>query len=460
MLSTAENITTSNLTVFSGHYNLSFCRDCEKQEHKIALSVRTFHHYRPTETFNGEQRKLLVAGVERSGHLQSIMAGHLIGTGVLAYDYKWPHAPRFMPGYCLNELSSSGAKKEGISRMWSAVRNGTLEMLTTSDITSPLSMIVMGQDKGININWEEIDKRYPENSSNELEGFRPGKNFKSTIDFYKTYPWVNNTEDLVIELSDRKKSLGGLDESSGVALAGNLSECSGDWLNKLRVVTYQNCKNNLSEKNISSEFHRLLEESARELRGSFSHVLDQKDKLGAICEDTFDKEYVFFVGTGEDSGKKAKASQMRGEHAKMKNVIHIDSENEPSIKNRIESFSSDYIKKNVRAIALSESLKSPSKRTIQFLQSKGVITYGITANNENKIVKEHPERWVVIPNQSVHVLESTNVFPPENLRNPKSPPKVHISSFQYSLLPTSDCITSYWVVKNKSRVSERHKTGE
>jgi len=456
-----ETITTSNLTTYSGAFNLGFYNACLNQGHKIALSISTFDHYKAGETLDEEQRKILLGGVERSGYLQSIMADHLVGTGVLAYDYKDPHAPRLRRGYCLSELSSSGAKKEGISRLWAGVKNGTLLKLTTSDITSPSSEIVIGQKKGVNVDWEKIDRRYPEGSSNELEGFRPGKNFSSNIDFQKTYPWIENTEDLVTELPDRKKCTGGLPESTGIVIAGNLPECFGDWLNKLEVITYQNCKNDLSEKNVLSEFYRLLDESSRELRVSFSHVMDQKDKLSAICEETFDKDYVFFIGTGGDSGKKAKTSQMRGEHGKMKNVIHIKSENEPSVKNLIEALSEDYLKRNVRSITISESLGTHSKELTEFLQSKGVITYGITANAQSKLFEEHPERCIVIPNQSVHKLESYTLIPSKNLRDSKKPPSDHISSFQFSIQPVSDCITSYWVVRNNSEgVYARHKVGE
>lgn len=455
-----ETIIASNLTTYAGTFNLGFYNACQNQTHKIALSIQTFDKYKAGETFNDEQRKCLFSGVERSGHLHSIMPAHLFGTGVFAYDYKDPHAPRLMPGYFLSELSSSGAKTEGIRRLYTSVRNGTLSMLTTSDKTSPAAEIVIGQKDGVSIDWDSVDERYPQGSSNELEGFRPGKNFKSDIDFKKVYPWVENTEDLVMKLPSRKECLGGLPESYGVGLAGNLTECFGDWLNKLEVITYQNCKNDLDEKNVIREFNRLLDESARELRGSFSCAMNQKDKLVTVCEDTVDKDYVFFVGNGEDSGNKSKASQMRGEHAKMKNVIHIDSRNEPYIKTLVEAFSDNYIKNNVRAVVLSESLRTSSKPLAEYLQSKGVVTYGITANGDDELVRQQPDRWVVIPNQTVHQLES-RAIPKENLRDPNKPPKAHVSSFQFCSLPVMECVTSCWIVENNPEgVYTRHKVGE
>jgi hypothetical protein len=459
MPSSAENIITSNLTVYEGHSNLSFYRNCEKQGHKIAFHIQNLDHFKHGEKFNEVQRKYVTGGVERSGHLHSIKAGNLIATGIYAFDYKWPNTSRYMQGDCHDELSSSGAKKEGISRIWSAIRNGTLGLITTSDVTSPSAVMIKEQDKGVHIDWKEVDKRYPEGSSNELEGFRPGKNFDSKIDFYKTFPWVKDTENLVIELADRKRSVGGLDESTGVALAGNLFECSGDWINKLETITYQNCKKDLSEKNVMSEFNRLLDESARELRVSFSCIMDQIGKLATICEDTYNKEFILFDGTGTDSGKKAKASQMRGGHAGIKDVIHIDSENEPWVREKINSLSPEYIKESVRAIVISESLKTRID-LIEYLRSKGVITYGFTANEKSEFVKENPERWIITPNQNVHVLESPNIIPPQDLIDPDSPPKTHISSFQFCVLPAVDCVTSYWLVKNNSTISQRHKRGE
>jgi hypothetical protein len=460
MPSTAESIITSNLTIYSGHLNLRFYRDCERQQHKIALHVKNFDYFRKGEKFNGEQRKYVTGGTERSGILHSIKPVLLRAAGINAFDYKWPQTPRYFQGDCHDELSSSGAKKEGLSRLWAASKNGALLSLITSDVTSPAAEVVRGQEKGIYINWEEVDRRYPEGSHDELEGFRPGKNFDSKIDFHKTFPWVENTEDLIIDLSGRKKSLGGLSESTGTAIAGNLSEYFGDWLNKLTTITYQKCKSRLNEKHILSEFYNLLDRNVRELRGSFSCMLDQKDKLVTMCDDTYDKELILFGGTGTDSGRKAQASQMRGGHAGVEEVIHIDSENEPWVRTKINCLSPEYIRKNVRAIILSESLETHSKELTEYLQSKGVITYGFTANEKSKTVQEHPERWIVIPNQSVEVIESPKAVPPVNLINPKEPPRATVSSFNYCVLAGADCVTSYWVVKSDSTVSKRHKKGE
>jgi hypothetical protein len=465
MAPTAESVIRSNLTVYSGHLNVAFYQSCQKQLHKIALQIQNYDHFKTGETIDKKvgdaiaqrPRKYFVGGVDRSGHLQSIKASELMAAGVHAYDYKRSNATKFMEGDCHDELSSSGAKKEGILRGYAVIGSDAMLTVTTSDAKkSPLALMVLGQDRGINIDWEEVGRRYPSGSSNDLEGFSPGRNFSRKSDFYKAFPWITDINDLVLELPDRKASVGGLDEKTGVAVAGDLFECSADWRNKASIITYQNCKDDLSEKKVIDEFNRILDNNAKELRTSFSHLMDQIGTLETMCEDTVDKSYVILNAVGPNSGRKAKATVMRGAHAgKEDEVEHMDSGNAPAIISSIESMSPEYIRDNVRAITISESLGTEAKSRAKYFESKGIINYGFTANQKSPIVKKHPERWIIIPNDVFYHLKPSNIKPSSGSKVPQ----LDIAPFQFAILAGLDSVTSFWIAKRGLDVYDSHKTG-
>lgn len=442
-------IIPANAYMYVGHYNLGLSRDCGRQMHKVVKSIQNFDHFKIGEKVNGEQRKYFLGGVERSGYFHSIMQWDLRGVGVYGFNYKSPESPSFRVGYFHSEASSSGAKKEGIIRVYAAEKNDVCTSCIVSNPNSPLAQMVAEQHKGVQIDWEKVDEQYRDT---ELEGFRPGKNFEKKRDFFKDYPWIGDPKNLVIELTGRDQVIGKIDEK-GLAPAGNLYECSVDWFNKLSALTYHYCKNDLSEKNIMSTFNRLLDENGRALKNSISYVLDQRSKLENMCVDTYNKQLIIILATGSDSGNKGRALGMRGGHAKFTElgehyIIHVDSENETWMRNIVESLPRDFIKNNVRGITLSESLETSSKPLTKYLRKHGVKTYGITANEKSEVVKEDPESFIIMPNETYYKVGSPLA------------PNYSISSFRFALMPIVDTLATFWIVHNKSSVEEQHKRGE
>jgi D-arabinose 5-phosphate isomerase GutQ len=417
------NIFISNSTIRQGHFQ-QVLKSQEKQLEKVEHYISILDNYKRGLT---PKRNIIKCGEGRSGHVEAIDTWNLRGAGISAYYHKWDRTPRFMPGDIYEENTGGGNKIAGLNRLYAATKELVNTAIYTSNLDRPATRMVRGQLDGINIG----DKRFPD--------FKRTKRQKAK--FEKTYGRID-PEMQIRFIPGREDTLADLEETSCLAPSGDLFEWSSYLVKTNEVLTYNKWNRGECEKaSIGNEFLSFMEETERGLRDGIPVILDQRDVVERMCEDTYNKKLVLISGVGSNSSKLGSVFEMRGGQSGMEEIIHIDLDSEKYIDLNLKALSPEEIKKDVRMITVSNSLETDAVRQTVKYQKAGVIPYIITSNIDHPLSKKNSENCLYIPNEPSHVFESGH----------------EITFFHPLAFAVVDDIASVWLKKKKTRISKTHK---
>jgi len=388
-----SSVITANMSFYLAQAQI-LRNETERQEDKLVNRIKTFDKYRQTE---GRQRTYLPDGLGRSGFMELITASDLQVVGVCALPQSDEVTTRWNPGDTYAPSSSSGKKIPILNKTYIGIEDNICATCMTSNKKTPLGKMIINQLEGV----QDFEIKTKKGHRIFFEGFE--KTSEEKREFQKIYPWVSNTEDLVIEVPGREKLVGEFDESTGLGPGGNFPEWSTRFINDVSIISYNEWKKSSEKKNLGQGLRKWSYKFSEIIRKAYPPIMDQIDTIDGMCEDILDEdvEKIIISAVGERSGIEGKSLRMRTGHAGFKipekTVIHINSINKPKVQAEIEASSEEYRRKNVRGIVISQSLRTDSKYIAGWLTKLKIPTYIFTRNIKSKIVEENKERCVEMP---------------------------------------------------------------
>jgi D-arabinose 5-phosphate isomerase GutQ len=394
----AWGIFSHNMTVYLGHGQLAR-KIFEKNLYEVIKpSIEDLWNFRKGNLVNGRQLRYITDGEGRSGLVADAAAWDLrFGGSVWASYNGWPKTPKWKGGDLLETISASGGGAS-FTRATKAREYGIDVKCITSNVESELAKI---SNKGVQ--------------------YVPG----------------------------RQSKISELPPEDRLTPMGNLSEWLSLMLLDLKLLTYHKWRGERSiesaDEFLADTFRGYLNKTMDFFTEGVYEVLQQRDKIESMIDDTARVGLLLLVGYGPKSGNIAQMTEMRGGHAGYEDspdneIMFITSLNKNLIEGSIHSFD-DEKTKNVRAIVISDSMKSDSAVLAKHFQEEHKIkTYVVTSCN-NCETDLFEDRRIIIPVPERYSLDGG----------------YKISPFHQIALPVLDTIACGWSEINNVVMKDRHK---
>ena len=372
--------------------------DIGRQDYKLEKRIEDLDNYRK---FNGEaQRTIFPDGLGRSGFMKRITTSDYQVSQIHAIHQadevttKWKRGDKYEPS------SGSGTNVPIINKTVRAIEDGIFVGCMTSSIKKTQAELILGQLEGI----KPFEVKTRKNSFS-YGGFE--RTAEEKEQFRKVYPWVENPENDVIEVSGRNEVIGDFDESTQLSPGANGYEWGTRFVDDVSIISYNEWIKSKKQKDLKNELREWAFKYAEDIRLSYPHITCQLDSLGCMVEDISreEVEQVIISAVGERTAIEGKSFKMRsgqaGFNQPKKIAIQIDSINKPRHKAEVEAMNEEYRKKNIRGIVISNSLKTESKENAEWFEAQKIPFYLFTQNVNCDIAKKNKDMLFELPKPSI-----------------------------------------------------------